>query len=167
MRTLPYHTDHNNVGGVVRICINSNRILSFSIQVVTFFNISQRKQVEQDLRRAKELAEMAVSAKADFLANMSHEIRTPMNSVKGFAELLLSTILNEEQRQFVNHIYQSGTIMLTLLNDILDFSSLEVGKLVLHPASFDLVKIAYDVVCCISFPTIHLVIYLYRWMYYR
>lgn len=78
------------------------------VQVVTFFNISQRKQVEQDLRRAKELAELAVTAKADFLANMSHEIRTPMNSVKGFAELLLSTNLNEEQRQFANHIYQSG-----------------------------------------------------------
>ena len=100
---------------------------------------------------------------------MSHEIRTPMNSVKGFAELLISTPLNDEQRQFVNHIHHSGmqsereniqereqdnnyyvysgTIMLTLLNDILDFSSLEVGKLVLHPSPCDLVKIAYDVVC--------------------
>lgn len=114
-------------------------------------NISRRKQVEHALRNAKDLAEQAVTAKADFLANISHEIRTPINSVKGFAELLLFTALNEEQRQFVTHINQSGSIMLTLLNDILDFSSIEVGKMVIHSTFCDIIKIIYDVVCFLTF----------------
>ena len=108
-------------------------------QFTTFVqDISERKQQQEALCRAKDAAEAASQAKSQFLANMSHEIRTPMNGVLGMTELLLSTSLSDKQRRYADTAYTSGTNLLHIINDILDFSKIEAGRLVLEHISFDL-----------------------------
>ena len=113
-------------------------------------DISDRKRVEEAQLAAREAAEDATRAKSAFLATMSHEIRTPMNGILGMTELLLTTELSGKQRGFAETAYSSGRKLLTLLNDILDFSRIEAGKLTLAKAAFDPRAVASEVVRLLS-----------------
>src|SRR5437762_6853490 len=111
--------------------------------VALYEDISDRKAAEQAIRAARDLAERVARARSAFLANMSHEIRTPMNAVLGFVELVLDTELQAEQRRALELVRSSSEALLTILNDILDYSKIEAEHLELESIPFDLPKVVH------------------------
>ena len=110
--------------------------------------IESLKRAQTDLRKAKEQAEGATEAKSQFLANMSHELRTPLNAIIGYSELLLDLANDEGQAEFapdLDKIQSAGRHLLVLINDILDLSKIEAGKMDLYFETFDLARVIEDV----------------------
>lgn len=121
-RNVPFKSDGNRVKQVLGTAIN----------------ISSRKEAEQEVLEAKQLAENAANAKSDFLSNMSHEIRTPMNAIIGLTDLLLRKDFSDDDIENLRAIKYSADNLLVIINDILDFSKIEAGKLAFEHISFSI-----------------------------
>jgi PAS domain S-box-containing protein len=106
--------------------------------LVFLLDITDRKQMEEDLKEARISAEAGARAKSEFLANMSHEIRTPMNAIIGFTQLTLSSELSPQQRDYLETVEGSAASLLSIINDILDFSKIEAGRIDLQREPFPL-----------------------------
>jgi PAS domain S-box-containing protein len=108
-------------------------------------DITSRKQQEEELRKAKEKAEHINQAKTEFLMNVSHDIRTPMNVMKGFNDLLMKTDLNNDQKKYCEMIKRKGEDLIRLIEDIIDISAVEKGKIRIHHSPVSICDIAEDI----------------------
>lgn len=137
-------------GEIIWLSLNGVPVLDTNGNLLGYrgagLEISDRKRSEDELIREKEAALAADRAKSEFLAVMSHEIRTPLNSVLGFADLLTESDLSPAQREQIEMIRRSGDALLLLLNDILDFSRIESGKMPIQPSAVEIRSCLRDVV---------------------
>lgn len=125
-----FHLSHQNISKKGRY------------EIPTFF---ERKRVEEEMQRSRLLAESSAKAKEDFVANMSHELRTPLSAILGFTELLQKTSLNTEQAEYLEAISSSGSSLLSIINDILDLSKLDAGKIGIENIPFNIPELMRSV----------------------
>lgn len=135
---------------IVPIWDDSDRITQY---LAIRFDITERREMEDELRRAKIAAEAATQAKSEFLANMSHEIRTPLNAIIGMSELALETDLTSQQKNYIKKVQRSGQLLLRIINDILDFSKIEANKLELEYLPFNLREVMTNLESLLGFKT--------------
>ncbi|MBK6636352.1 MAG: response regulator [Rhodocyclaceae bacterium] len=165
-------TAETDEAGVQVQYLNDGRVFECSVHsahageevigcVYSYRDVTERYRTQRELISARDEAKRASAAKGEFLATMSHEIRTPMNGVLGIAELLAGTKLDDEQTDFVRVIRSSGETLLGIINDILDYSKIEAGKLSLEQTEFSLLPLLEEVTALFRFrlreggPTFH------------
>lgn len=126
---IPLFTSDNEIMGIL----------------ITVNDITKRKEEQESLKSAKDAAEKATEMKSNFLANMSHEIRTPLNGVLGFLQLLENTDLSSVQKEFVGNAQKSSELLLNIINEILDISKIEAGRMTIDSTSFNIRSAVEDV----------------------
>ncbi len=125
---------------------NDRQLVSINRDISSFILENRRKQEQEDaLRRARDEAQAAARMKSEFIANMNHEIRTPMNAILGYAEMLSAADLKEREHRFVQTILKSGATLIGLLNDIMELSKLESGRLKINRAPISLKSLIDEV----------------------
>jgi PAS domain S-box-containing protein len=129
----------------VEMTLTPIRLADQDAMLVAWHDIAERQRYEQELRAARDAAEAAAQAKASFLAMMSHELRTPMTGIIGMIELLAEAPLSGEQKRFVGALEGSAQSLLRVLNDVLDYSKIEAGRLDLEAVAFEPATTARDV----------------------
>lgn len=131
---LPWEKEYlHKLGHRVPILVGVTMLEGSETECICFVvDITQQKQTEQELKAAKEAADAASQAKSQFLANMSHEVRTPMNAIIGLTELVLNSPLTQRQTDYLKMVLQSAESLLSIINDVLDFSKVESGKIELE-----------------------------------
>ncbi len=144
-------------GPIVRIIVIISTFIA-AVMGVSFFwivrlrkEIRQRKEIQADLEKARQEAVEANEFKSSFMARMSHEIRTPLNAITGMAYLLKKTSLTLTQKMYADRITQASSNMLSIINDILDYSKIEAGRVELENASFCMDQVIQDVVNIVSY----------------